>query len=106
MPKREVHLVRWQVVAAFIAVTIGFTFAIWKVQHDSASIVQLQRTNCRLKQFLVTAEQTRLQAAKRETGLRAQQDRDAARGYRDLSDSFNDGAIGRCRIPIIVIPPH
>lgn len=105
VPMKPVTVRRWEVVAAFILLAAAFTFGLWKVQHDSASIAQLQRTNCSLKQFLVTAEQARAYAGKRETGLRRRQDLQAAHGYAELAARFQSGAIGRCHVPLVNIPP-
>lgn len=96
--------------AVIIIWIVIFTFAVGYSIHNSresvdsirnnkASLVALQKTNCGLKKFLLTAYKARLDDAKVSKGDRQKSDLDAAKGYLGLASSFRRAAIGRCVIP-------
>lgn len=76
------------------------------LKHTKASVVSLEKTNCSLKVFLLTARKTRYDAAVRESKLgdikAAGQDQQAADGYKQLADRFNTD---NCVIPKNLILP-
>lgn len=98
MPNKPITVKRWEVVAAFVLLTAVFTVSLVWIQSESASIADLQRTNCGLVQFLQTAREARLRSAERETGARRVADLRAAAGYQDLASRFRGRAIGRCAV--------
>lgn len=91
------HRWRWRAITVWIII---FTVTIFwgirqlrsdvsQLRQDKASIIQLEHTNCGLRDFLSTARQARLQAAKHETNPQAkQEDFRAARGYERLFHNF------------------
>lgn len=85
---------------------IVFSLAVaWEfssLRHNTASVHELQRTNCGLRKFLTQAEVSRIKNAYHETGSKQKIDIQAAQAYDTLAKSF--GAVGaKCTIP--VIPP-
>jgi hypothetical protein len=62
--------------------------AVNAINHDKASIVSLEKTNCALKEFLAAAEAARLHTAGHESGSQKQSDLRAARGYHKLAQLF------------------
>jgi hypothetical protein len=99
LPFKEVHIRRWQIGAAFAVLTVIFVLGLVKVQHDAASIHDLQRTNCGLRNFLLTARNARLRAAAEETDGPRQSDLRAAEGYLSLASAFQGKAVGECPPP-------
>lgn len=103
MPNQPITIRRWELAASFVALTLVFVFVIVHVQNDSASIHDLQRTNCSLRQFLLTAREARVRSAGAEYGEARKRDLAAARGYADLADRFQGKAIGHC--PSVTVTP-
>ena len=102
---REIHPWRWRALTAWIvifSVAVFVTLALTRSQ--TVDVTKLERTNCGLKIFLLTARRTRLDEAKREVGQAQADDLAAAEGYRLLAERFT--AIGNCKIPkrLVVVP--
>lgn len=83
-----------------VVFTLIVGYALHKVDSTSAREAALEQTNCGLKQFLLTARQSRIASASRETGRARKGDLAAARGYLVLAERFT--AVGHCKL---TIPP-
>lgn len=98
MEKDAIHPWRWRFLALWIIIFTAVTFyGIASVQSDSARATALERTNCGLKIFLLTARHARINTARREVGTARKSDLEAAHGYQVLADRFT--AVGHCKIP-------
>lgn len=115
MPHKPMTFERWKVVGAFLFVlvlaVVGVYFvssaahqaqsaakqaeavaasnrrAIRQLSRDKASISQLERSNCRVRQFLLNSVHFRLRIAMGETGARRRADLRAARTSQRLADA-------------------
>lgn len=91
-----IHPLRWRALAVWIILFTSITFyALQQIRNQSATLHQLQKTNCGLRNFLLTAEKARLNTASHETGIKKQQDLDAADGYGRLAANFTQ--VGNCQ---------
>lgn len=95
--QRPIHPWRWRFIAVWILIFTVLVFiairqnrsAISQINHDKASIIQLERTNCALKSFLLQAEKARLKTAHDDkTPAQKQADLAAAAGYHRLARLF------------------
>jgi hypothetical protein len=94
-----IHPWRWRALTVWVVVfTLIVFFALRAIENQSAKVTQLQKTNCGLEQFLLTARTTRWQSYQ-HTHLKA--DLNAVVGYELLLRPFIDNheATGRCPIP-------
>lgn len=91
-----IHPWRWRGITVWIVVFTAIVFySLQSTRDQSATLRQLQATNCSLKNFLLTAQQARLNTASHETGVRRKQDLQAAGGYKLLADRFTE--VGKCK---------
>lgn len=97
MPMRPVTLRRWEVVAAFIAVTVAYivmgvilAHSIHANRHNKASIVYVEKTNCHVRTFLLSSYHLRYRLAKADKpGSRKKRlDTRAARVSLKLANEF------------------
>lgn len=110
LPQEPIHPWRWRFLAAWIIIFTALAFIAIRsgrenssdinrtvivlkrsnaqLRQSKASIVQLQRTNCGLKQFLLAARAARLRAARIENGAQKASDFEAAKGYKRLASTF------------------
>lgn len=96
--------VRWLIVDAWIIIfTLLTVWAITSLRASTASVSQLQRTNCGVEKFLVTAEQARINTAKASKGDVRTQNLIAANGYYNLALLFAS-ADGHCAVRIPTPP--
>jgi len=102
----EIHPWRWRALTFWIIVfSISVFFALRQnsnqsaeLKEQSATLVQLEKTNCNTKVFLLTAREARLDSADTNFGIQRESDLKAAAGYKAIADNFT--AIGRCKIPL------
>lgn len=94
----DVHPYRWFALTLWILVFTGITFvlirqnreAVHDVKVTKASVLQLQRTNCALRGFLLAAGQARVRSAKNDVTLRQREsDLRAAASYARLAHTFD-----------------
>jgi hypothetical protein len=116
MPMREVHLRRWQVVFAFVSVTAAFVIGliliektvrkanrlsdqnallIARLEKTSVTVTELNKTThdldrtiCGVRQFLLTAQETRANDAKHDQGEKRIADLEAVKRYSQLLNYF------------------
>lgn len=69
-----------------------------KVSEQTASVKQLQKTNCGLEKFLLTARRARYDSAQEKTGAEKDSDMAAVAGYKNLALQFAT-ADDACEIP-------
>lgn len=102
----SLHPARWTAVGVWIA--LFSVVVIWivgsnrhqisQLREAKASVVQLEKTNCGLKKFLLNARNARLKTSYNEEGKQKKNDTDAAAGYQKLADGFT--AVGEgCKLP-------
>lgn len=99
------HGRRWSALFVWIIVFTAITFvALYQNRHYAASIHDLQRTNCNLKSFLLSAKVVRISAANdpKQKEQRALNLKSAA-GYQTLADRIT--AIDGCKIPPNFLKP-
>lgn len=92
------YITRWHLLTIWIVV---FTIVVYGItKHDrrqiqelkdqKANIGLLQKTNCKLKKYLITSEKFRLRTAQKETGLKQKADLQAAATAAELANSFSN----------------
>lgn len=106
--RQPIHPWRWRFVAVWIVIfTIATGYAIRsnreninELKDAKASVQALQRTNCGLRNFLLTAKQAREKAAQTSTGQIRLDNLQAAAGYKNLLKPFHGRlAVGACPNP-------
>lgn len=96
MNREPIHPYRWAAVAlCFIVLGIACFIAIRdnrnainQISQQKASIKQLQRTNCGLREFLISAKQARIRLYRIDHGRKRRIDRQALRGYKSILRNF------------------
>lgn len=94
-----IHPWRWRGLVLWIILFTALTFwAIRGLEHQSATVTELQRTNCGLEKFILQARVTRWQAYVEKQDVA---DLSAVVGYERLAAPFvhNHEATGNCPIP-------
>jgi hypothetical protein len=95
MSRREaayypIHAWRWRALYMWIGVFSTIVIlSLVDLRGTTASVKSLQKTNCDLRNFLITARSVRLRAG----------DETAARAYERLIQPFNRKAVGKCPPP-------
>ena len=76
-----------------------------ELEQSKADIASLQKANCNIRNFLVTARNARLQT---NGGNPTPTDVRAADGYKTILETYSDQAIGtNCKkIPLLPLPTH
>lgn len=103
-PWRWRALTTWIIIFTAVAIIFGSILQnqVQDVKTTKASIVSLQHTNCRQRNFLVAAYNIRTTSADHETGVKRSADLAAAKSYRVLIGGYGPDALGSCKI----IPLH
>jgi hypothetical protein len=106
---RPIHPWRWKGIYVWIilftaaAILFGHILQqqVQDVKNTKASIVSLQSTNCRQRNFLVAAHNARVRSANSETGAIRQADLDAAKSYELLIAGYGPESLGHCKILLL-----
>lgn len=100
--EHPIHPWRWRLLFVLFALLCVATYLAIKA---TAPVVDLQKTDCGLKQFLLTARATRISAAENDEGVLRQKDLQAARGYGQIVNRFTHKSTGHCEIPARLLRP-
>lgn len=102
---KKVVVRRWEIavaflinVAAIVVVTVLLThqinvndIALNELQKDKASITQLERTDCKLRSFMISAARSRRRTAALDTDPKKKKiDEQATKSYQLLADSLKN----------------
>ena len=119
MPMKEITFKRWEIVVAFIAITCAFVYMgvtltnqgndlkdvqartarqtkinahhIMELRAEKASIIQLERTDCKVRDFLLQSAAFRKRQAQLDTNpATAKKDMAAAKASLSLARSFTN----------------
>lgn len=99
------HGRRWRALFVWILLFTAITFiAINSVRNQAATVHELERTNCNLKTFLLSAKVARIKDANDIRHHRSRNDNlKSAAGYQALANKIT--AVDGCRIPPKLLVP-
>jgi hypothetical protein len=98
VPNRVVHVKRWQLVTVFVFMMLSLVIAaillnnqITELRHDKANITTLEKSNCKIKSFLISSARFRERRIPLDKTIKQKRaDKKAVKVSLNLANSFSN----------------